>query len=85
MYKPKSIGSLTSGQVWDAHVAKAASSPIHAREYKKSNYVLDTDKVMGDRIRTGEPVGQNYLSGKQKKRLLKYGNVTEEDFAKYTK
>ena len=45
MYKPKSIGSLTSGQVWDAHVAKAASSHIHAREYKKSNYVLDTDKV----------------------------------------
>ena len=40
---------------------------------------------MGDRIRNGEPVGQNYLSGKQKERLLKYGNVTEEDFAKYTK
>ena len=83
MRKPKTIGAAASSTVWDAHVAKAASSPVHAREYKKSNYVLDTDNVMGDRIRNGEAIGQNYLSGKLKKRLLQYGNVTEEDFDKY--
>ena len=68
---------------WDAHVKKASSSPAFAREYKRSNYVLNTHMVMADRIRNGEPVGEMYLTGRLKKELLDLTDLTEADFRKY--
>tara|TARA_R100000935_G_scaffold56169_1_gene87229 strand:+ start:5737 stop:5991 length:255 start_codon:yes stop_codon:yes gene_type:complete len=83
MYKAKKAGDAASSIVWDAHVAKAASSPIHALEYKKSNYVLVSDKVIADKIRRGDGVSENYLKGLSKERLMQFQDLTEEDFQKY--
>ena len=85
MYKPKQVGQAAGPSVWDAHVNKAASSPAQAREYKRSGYVLDSDKIMADKIRNGEVIGEGYLKGETKKRLKKFQLLTEEDFSKYGK
>jgi hypothetical protein len=85
MYKPKQVGQAAGPSVWDAHVNKAASSPAQAREYKRSGYVLDSDKIMADRIRNGEVIGDGYLKGHTKKRLKKFQHLTEDDFVKYGK
>ena len=85
MYKPKQVGQAAGPSVWDAHVNKAASSPAQAREYKRSGYVLDSDKIMADKIRNGEVIGEGYLKGETKKRLKKFQLLTEEDFIKYGK
>ena len=77
-YKPKQVGDAAGISVWDAHVSKAASSPVQAREYK-------SDKVMANRIRNGDVIGEPYLKGETKKRLKKYQHLTEEDFIKYGK
>ena len=85
MYKPKQVGQAAGPSVWDAHVNKAASSPAQAREYKRSGYVLDSDKIMADKIRNGEVIGEGYLKGETKKRLMKFQHLTEDDFVKYGK
>jgi hypothetical protein len=85
MYKPKQVGQAAGPSVWDAHVNKAASSPAQAREYKRSGYVLDSDKIMADKIRNGEVIGEGYLKGETKKRLKKFQHLTEDDFVKYGK
>jgi hypothetical protein len=69
--------------IWDAHVKKASSSPMFAKEYKRSNYVLNTHEVNANRIRNGEPVGEMYLSGRLKQELLDLTDLTEADFRKY--
>jgi len=84
-YKTTKLSDAARPSVWDAHVAKAASSPVMAREYKRSGYVLDSDKIMAQRIRNGEPIGEPYLKGETKKRLKKFQNLSEEDFEKYGK
>tara|TARA_R110000737_G_C14404427_1_gene454813 strand:+ start:229 stop:495 length:267 start_codon:yes stop_codon:yes gene_type:complete len=84
-YKPKQVGDAAGISVWDAHVSKAASSPVQAREYKRSSYELESDKVMANRIRNGDVIGEPYLKGETKKRLKKYQHLTEEDFIKYGK
>lgn len=68
---------------WDAHVKRAASSPHYAKEYKRSNYVLNTQQIMADRIRNGEAIGEMYLSGRLKQELLDTTDLTEDDFKKY--
>tara|TARA_B110000503_G_scaffold23373_3_gene36523 strand:+ start:64 stop:327 length:264 start_codon:yes stop_codon:yes gene_type:complete len=85
MYKPKQVGQAAGPSVWDAHVNKAASSPAQAREYKRSGYVLDSDKIMANKIRNGEVIGEGYLKGETKKRLMKFQHLTEDDFVKYGK
>ena len=85
MYKPKQVGSAVSKNVWDAHISKGASSPVQALEYKRSKYELVSDKVIADRIRNGDAVGQPYLRGLSKERLKKFQYLTEEDFLKYGK
>jgi len=85
MYKPKQVGQAAGPSVWDAHVNKAASSPAQAREYKRSGYVLDSDKIMANKIRNGEVIGEGYLKGETKKRLKKFQHLTEDDFVKYGK
>ena len=82
-YKTTKLSDAARPSVWDAHVAKAASSPVMAREYKKSGYVLDSDKIIAQRIRNGKAVGDNYLKGETKKRLKEFQNLSEEDFVKY--
>jgi hypothetical protein len=84
-YKTTKLSDAARPSIWDAHVAKAASSPVQAREYKKSGYVLDSDKIIADRIRNGEAVGEPYLKGLTKQRLKKFQHLTEEDFEKYGK
>ena len=84
-YKTTKLSDAARPSVWDAHVTKAASSPVMAREYKKSGYVLDSDKIMAERIRNGDPIGESYLKGKAKERLKKFQHLTEEDFEKYGK
>ena len=84
-YKTTKLSDAARPSVWDAHVAKAASSPVMAREYKKSGYVLDSDKIMAQRIRNGEPIGDSYLKGEAKKRLKKFQHLSEEQFEKYGK
>ena len=84
-YKTTKLSDAARPSIWDAHVAKAASSPIQAREYKRSGYVLDSDKIIADRIRNGEAVGEPYLKGLTKQRLKKFQHLTEEDFEKYGK
>ena len=84
-YKTTKLSDAARPSIWDAHVAKAASSPVQAREYKKYGYVLDSDKIIADRIRNGEAVGEPYLKGLTKQRLKKFQNLTEEDFEKYGK
>jgi len=71
MYKPKQVGKAAGANVWDAHVQKAASSPVQAREYKRSNYMLDTNNVMAKRIKDD--------------RLIKYHGLDDDDFIKYGK
>ena len=83
MKKPTNIGRHVESSVWDAHVSKANSSPHYAREYKKVNYVLDEYEIMARRIKNGEPIGESYLKGKQKERLLEFTDLTERDFKKY--
>lgn len=68
---------------WDAHVRRASSSPIIAAEYKRSGWKLDRHKVMANRIKNGEGVGQYWLEGKLKKELLEMTDITEDDFKKY--
>jgi hypothetical protein len=70
---------------WDAHIKKASSSPAFAKEYKRSNYVLNTHTVMAERIRNGEPVGEMYLTGRLKQELLDLTDLTEDDFQKYNR
>ena len=65
-YKTTKLSDAAAPSIWDAHVQKAASSPTMAREYKKSGYVLDSDKIIAQRIRNGEAVGEHYLRGKTK-------------------
>jgi len=84
-YKTTTLSAAARPSIWDAHVAKAASSPVQAREYKRSGYVLDSDKIIADRIRNGEAVGEPYLKGLTKQRLKKFQHLTEEDFEKYGK
>jgi len=84
-YKTTKLSDAARPSIWDAHVAKAASSPVQAREYKRSGYVLDSDKIIADRIRNGEAVGEPYLKGLTKQRLKKFQHLTEEDFEKYGK
>ena len=84
-YKTTKLSDAARPSIWDAHVAKAASSPVQAREYKRSGYVLDSDKIIADRIRNGEVVGEPYLKGLTKQRLKKFQHLTEEDFDKYGK
>ena len=84
-YKTTRLSDAARPSIWDAHVAKAASSPVQAREYKRSGYVLDSDKIIADRIRNGEAVGEPYLKGLTKQRLKKFQHLTEEDFEKYGK
>lgn len=83
MKKPTSIGKYVEGNVWDAHVSKATSSPHYAKEYKRTNYVLDEYEIMARRIKNGEPIGESYLKGKQKERLLEFTDLTEADLKKY--
>jgi len=85
MYKPKQVGKAAGANVWDAHVQKAASSPVQAREYKRSNYMLDTNNVMAKRIKDGDAVSQSYLSGMLRDRLIKYHGLDDDDFIKYGK
>lgn len=84
-YKTTKLSDAARPSVWDAHVQKAASSPVMAREYKKSGYVLDSDKIMAERIRNGDPIGDSYLKGKAKERLKKFQHLSEEHFEKYGK
>ena len=84
-YKPKQVGDAAGISVWDAHVSKASSSPVQAREYKRSSYELESDKVIANRIRNGDAVGEPYLKGETKKRLMKFQHLTEDDFVKYGK
>ena len=84
-YKTTKLSDAARPSVWDAHVSKAASSPVMAREYKKYGYVLDSDKIIARRIRNGAAVGDTYLRGKTKERLKKFQHLTEEDFEKYGK
>jgi len=84
-YRTTKLSDAARPSIWDAHVAKAASSPVQAREYKRSGYVLDSDKIIADRIRNGEAVGEPYLKGLTKQRLKKFQHLTEEDFEKYGK
>ena len=84
-FKTTKLSDAARPSIWDAHVAKAASSPVQAREYKRSGYVLDSDKIIADRIRNGEAVGEPYLKGLTKQRLKKFQHLTEEDFEKYGK
>ena len=83
MNKPKSVYQAVQGNVWDAHINKATSSPHYAREYKKYSYVLDEYEIMAKRIKNGEPVGESYLKGKQKEKLLELTDLTHADFKKY--
>jgi len=85
MYKPKQVGQAASKNVWDAHVQKAASSPVQAREYKRSNYVLDTYNIMAKRIKDGEAISESYLSGKLREKLMRYHGLDDDDFIKYGK
>ena len=84
-YNTNKLSDAAAPSVWDAHVRKAASSPVMAREYKRSGYVLDSDKIIAQRIRNGEAVGEPYLKGLTKQRLKKFQHLTEEDFEKYGK
>lgn len=83
MKKPTNIGRYVESNVWDAHISKATSSTHYAKEYKRTNYVLDEYEVMARRIKNGEPISENYLKGKQKERLLEFTDLTEADFKKY--
>ena len=83
MNKPKSVYQAVQGNVWDAHINKATSSPHYAREYKKYSYVLDEYEIMAKRIKNGEPVGESYLKGKQKEKLLELTDLTHADLKKY--
>jgi hypothetical protein len=83
MKKPKTLGSVVSSSVWDAHINKATSSPHYAKEYKKYSYVLDEYEIMAKRIKNGEPIGESYLKGKQKEKLLELTDLTHADFKKY--
>lgn len=47
--------------------------------------MLDSDKIIAQRIRNGEAVGEPYLKGLTKQRLKKFQHLTEEDFEKYGK
>ena len=83
MKKPKSLGNAVASSVWDAHINKATSSPHYAREYKKYSYVLDEYEIIAKRIKNGEPVGEPYLKGEQRKKLLELTDITEADLKKY--
>ena len=71
------------GASWDAHVKRASTSPSLAAEYYKSTWRIDTHKIMANRIKNGEGVGEHWLKGKGKKQLLEMTNITEDDFKKY--
>ena len=45
--------------------------------------MLDEYEIMARRIKNGEPIGESYLKGKQKERLLEFTDLTEKDFKKY--
>jgi|TARA_R110000803_G_scaffold196575_1_gene259904 hypothetical protein len=83
MRKPTSIGRHVESSVWNAHISKATSSKHYAKEYKSYSYVLDEYQIMADRIKNGMPVGESYLKGKQKEKLLEITDLTEKDFKKY--
>lgn len=72
------------GTLWEAHVKKAASSPYHAKQYKRFEYDLDPHRINAQRIRNGEAVGEMWLRGQLKEELMEFHGLTEADFKPYT-
>ena len=71
--------------VWEAHVAKASGSIAARKEYKRSNFELDSYKVNAQRIVNGENVGECWLKGKLKEELIALGYCKLSDFSKYNR
>lgn len=70
--------------VWDAHVNRAATGDKKDRlQYKIKPWDLDHLEIAANRIRQGQPVGENYLKGQLKQDLMVYKGLTEEDFNNY--
>ena len=85
MKKNKSINNAVQANVWDAHVARANSSVAARKEYKRSNYELNTHKIMAKRIIDGQNVGECWLKGKLKEELIELGYCKPSDFSKYNR
>ena len=70
--------------VWEANVGRVAQSPTLQREVLRKGFFIDSEAIHARRIKDGEPVGENWLKGKNKKALIKDHGLTEKDFEKYT-
>jgi len=68
---------------WDAHVKRASSSSDFAKEYKKIHYVLDRHKIMAQKIKDGDYVGEEYIFGRGAAELLHHGYVRKEELKPY--
>ena len=79
----KKIKNLADGQVWDSTVSRVSQSTVLREEMIRKDFIIDSAKISADRIRLGEPVGDFWLKGKAKKRLIKDYGLTEADFKKY--
>ena len=70
---------------WDAHVKRASSSADFAKEYKKVHYVLDRHKIMAQKIKDGDYVGEEYIFGRGAAELVHHGYVRKEELIPYQK
>ena len=79
----KKIKNLADGQVWDSTVSRVSQSTVLREEMIRKDFIIDSAKINADRIRLGEPVGDFWLEGKAKERLIKDYGLTQADFKKY--
>ena len=80
----KKIKTAVDAAVWEANVGRVAQSPTLQREVLRKGYFIDSEAIHARRIKDGEPVGESWLKGKNKKALIKNHGLTEKDFEKYT-
>lgn len=80
----KKLSNFTDAAAWDANVGRVAQSPTLQREVLKKGYFIDSDAIHAQRIKDGVAVGDTWLRGKNKERLIKDHGLTEKDFEKYT-
>ena len=80
----KKIKTAVDAAVWEANVGRVAQSPTLQREVLRKGYFIDSEAIHARRIKDGEPVGENWLKGKNKEALIKNHGLTEKDFEKYT-
>jgi len=68
---------------WDQLLKRGKDKTAIKKVTNPTGFEADSLRINANRIKNGEKIGEPWLQGRLKKQLLKYTDVTEEDFKKY--